>query len=146
VFGKISGVMKNILISVVAAMGLLGGLVAKADSPLGEQMERIDGAYKALKKGGDAAAGVKESREGQAAVLKAVALVPEMVAKMPDGAAKEKEIAAFKQQMGELYVVFCKAELTFLAGAPGQEKIDELVELFKAAKKGGHDRFIEEEK
>ena len=93
----------------------------------------------------DAAAGVKDARAAQAAILKAVTLVPEMVGKMPDGPAKEKASAEFKQQMGELYVVFCKAELMFLAGETGEDKVDAMIDAFKASKKKAHDQFIEED-
>jgi hypothetical protein len=124
---------------------MLGGAASADDSPLAQQMDLIDDAYKAIKRIDDPAAGVKEARAGQAATLKAVTMVPEMVAKMPDGAAKDKEVAAYKAQMGELFLVFCKAEQMFLAGEVGEDKIDELVDLFKAAKKAGHDKFIEEE-
>jgi len=137
--------MKNVVFPILVSMGLMCGAVVGDDTPLGEQMELIDDAYKGLKRVEDAAAGVKDSRAAQAAILKAVTLVPEMVGKMPDGPAKEKAIAEFKQQLGELFVVFCKAELMFLAGETGEDKVDAMIDAFKASKKKAHDQFIEED-
>jgi len=128
--------------AVLAGVWSLGGPVVRADTPLGEQMELVDSAYKAIKKA-DAASGVREARDGQAACLKALGLVPPLIEKMPAGPAKDKGMVEYKRQLGELYVTFCKAEAAFLDGK--LDEVQALVEEFKAHKKRGHDRFMEEE-
>jgi soluble cytochrome b562 len=121
----------------------VGSVMVQADSPLAEQMELVDSAYKAIKRADDAATCAKEARDGQAACLKALALAPALVEKMPAGPAKDKALAEYRLQMGELYVTFCKAELACLGGKLDQ--VPALVEEFKAHKKRGHDQFMEEE-
>ena len=131
----------------VAAVMVAGALVMttplRADSPLGEQMEKVDSAYKRLKKTTDAAEGVKEARDGQAAVIKAIELVPEMISKVPAGADKDKALAEYKAMMGELYVRFCRLELAFLSGK--NDEVTKILDDMKGLKKQGHGQFIEEE-
>ncbi|MCW1884822.1 cytochrome b562 [Luteolibacter flavescens] len=113
------------------------------DTALGKEMESIDSAFKAFRRETDPAKGAKAAREGQEAVLKSLPLVPAMIAKMPAGEAKDKAIAAYRLQMGQLFVVFCEVESAFIA--KDIPTVTKLVETVKGSKKKGHDDFIEDE-
>lgn len=129
---------------VAGVMGLAAvPLRAEEETALGKEMEAVDGAYKRLKKTEDAAEGVKEARAAQAAALKAAALEPAMIAKMPAGAAKDKALASYKALIGELYVLWCRVELAFLDGKQGE--VSGLLESLKELRKKGHGQFIEDE-
>lgn len=134
--------MKKILYPLMALGMLAISPVQADDTPLAEQMEIVNDSYKALRRVDDAAEGVKLAREGQAAVLKGITMVPEFVeaGSHPDG--KEKAMVAYKKQMAALYVIFCDAELACLN--EDLEKIQELVDAFKDSKKKGHTEFMEE--
>ena len=118
--------MKNVVFPMLVSMGLMCGAVIADDTPLGEQMELIDDAYKGLKRVEDAAAGVKDARAAQAAILKAVTLVPEMVGKMPDGPAKEKAIRKAKLNVIKIprgcssYDCSCDEEHSIHVGVKGK--------------------------
>ena len=115
----------------------------KEDPPLAKEMEKVDEAFKGFRRETDPIKGAKAAREAQEGVLKALAFTPALIEKMPAGEAKEKAILAYRTQMGELFVTFCKVEAAFVAkDIPGVTK---LVDDLKAAKKKGHDEFMEEE-
>jgi len=115
----------------------------KEDTPLAKEMEKVDEAFKGFRRETDPIKGAKAAREAQEGVLKALAFTPALIEKMPAGEAKEKAILAYRTQMGELFVTFCKVEAAFVAkDIPGVTK---LVDDLKAAKKKGHDEFMEEE-
>ena len=116
---------------------------ADEDSPLALQMEALDDAYKGFRRETDPAKGAVEARAAQAAVIKSLAEVPEMLSKMPDGPAKTVAAAEFRKMLGEVYVTLCNVELAFLSGKI--EQVATLVDELKSQKKAGHDKFIEEE-
>lgn len=116
---------------------------AKEDTPLGKQMESLNDVYKGMRKEQDAAKGAALAREAQDHILKAIVLVPAMLEKLKDAAAKEKAVAEYKAQMGQLYVSFCQVESAFLA--KDLEKVTKIMEEMRGQKKEGHGKFIEEE-
>ena len=126
-------------------MGMLLPLCAEGDkpeSPLARQMSEIDDAYKALKKETDPEKGAAAARVAQQALVLGLAELPEMLKKMPDGPAKAAAAAEYRKLMAQCYVVFCEIEQAFLAGKIDQ--IEGLIENFKAIKKMGHQKFIED--
>lgn len=103
----------------------------------------MNDAYKAFRKETDPAKGAALAREAQEAVAKGLTGVPELVAKMPDGAEKAKAAAAYRKMMGQLYVALCEVEEAFLAGNTGE--VAKIVEAMKEMKKEGHNKFMEDE-
>ena len=85
------------------------------DSPLAKEMEKLDDAYKAFRRETDTVKGAAAAREAQGSVLKAIPQVPSMLEKMPAGEAKDKALAAYRTQMGKLFVALCEVESAFLA-------------------------------
>ena len=122
---------------------LLPTPVRADDTPLAKEMEKIDEAFKGFRRETDPAKGAKAAREAQESVLKSLPLVPALIEKMPAGEAKEKAIAAYRTQMGQLFVVFCEVESAFIA--KDIPAVTKLVESVKGAKKKGHDEFMEED-
>ena len=124
--------------------GTLTPLRADETTPLGEQMESLNDAFKALSKEKDPVKGAALARTAQAGVLKGISIVPDFITDMiPDAKEKEKAIADYRRLMGETFVVMCKIEAAFLAN-----KLDEVATLAtaaKALKKEGHEKYIEEE-
>ena len=113
------------------------------DSPLAKEMEKLDDAYKAFRRETDTVKGAAAAREAQGSVLKAIPQVPSMLEKMPAGEAKDKALAAYRTQMGKLFVALCEVESAFLA--KDLDAVAKLVDTLKAGKKEGHDAFVEEE-
>lgn len=137
--------MKKLLIPVMA-LGLVVLAPAPAvadDTPLGKEMEALDDAYKALRRTSDAKEGAKLARDAQAAVVKAFAMTPELVADgaHPDG--EEKAMAAYRKQIAQLLVTLCEIEEAFVAG--DMAKVQELITPLRDAKKKGHEAFMEDE-
>jgi hypothetical protein len=116
---------------------------AEDDTPLAEQMSKVNDAYKALGKEADAAKGATLAREAQAAMLKSLEFKPEALESLfPDKAAAEKALATYRKMIGENFVIFCKVETAFLEGKTADVK--KLLDDAKALKKEGHTMFIEE--
>ncbi len=112
-------------------------------TPLGEQMESMDDAFKGFRRETDPVKGATEARAAQTATLKAAAEIPALIKDMPDGPEKAKAANEYRTMMGKLYVALCEVEGAFLAG-----KIDDvtkIVETLKTMKKDGHKKFIKEE-
>ncbi len=133
----------HILLAVFSATLLVPAQVRADESPLAQQMEHLDDAYKGFRREKDPAAGAEQARKAQTAVATSLAEIPAMLTKMPDGPEKSKAISSYRQTMGELYVLLCKAEQAFL-----NEKVDEipaLVDEMKKLKKTGHTNFMEDE-
>jgi ABC-type transport system substrate-binding protein len=130
-------------VMLLATACLIPSPVRAEDSPMAEQMDALDDAYKAFRRETDPAKGSKAAREAQDIVLKSIPLVPAMVEKMPAGEAKDKAIASYRTQMGKLFVSLCEVEAAFVA--KDLEKVAALVETLKGHKKEGHDEFIEDE-
>lgn len=116
---------------------------ADDDTPLAEQMEILNDAYKALRRTDDAAEGVKLAREAQVAVVKAFAMTPEFVEKGGHPEGKEKAMAAYRMQTAQLLVVLCEIETAFLA--EDFDKVKELIDPLRDSKKKGHDEFMEDD-
>jgi ABC-type transport system substrate-binding protein len=130
-------------VMLLATACLIPSPIRAEDSPMAEQMDALDDAYKAFRRETDPAKGSKAAREAQDIVLKTIPLVPAMVEKMPAGEAKDKAIASYRTQMGKLFVSLCEVEAAFVA--KDLEKVAALVETLKGHKKEGHDEFIEDE-
>jgi ABC-type transport system substrate-binding protein len=130
-------------VMLLATACLIPSPIRAEDSPMAEQMDALDDAYKAFRRETDPAKGSKAAREAQDIVLKSIPLVPAMVEKMPAGEAKDKAIASYRTQMGKLFVSLCEVEAAFVA--KDLEKVAALVETLKGHKKEGHDEFIEDE-
>lgn len=116
---------------------------AEEDTPLAKEMEKLDDAYKAFRRETDAAKGAAAAREAQTTILKAIPLTPAMLEKMPAGTEKEKALAAYRTQMGKLFVSLCEVESAFIA--KDMDAVAKLVDSLKGSKKEGHDKFMEEE-
>jgi hypothetical protein len=137
--------MKKLIFPAIlfASSLMLPTAVRADDTPLAKEMETIDDAFKGFRRETDPVKGAKAAREAQEAVLKAIPLLPEMVEKMPAGEAKEKAVASYRAQMGQLFVVFCEVEAAFIA--KDIPAVTKLVDSVKASKKKGHDEFIPED-
>lgn len=142
--GCIGPRMKKLLIPVFA-LGLisLAPVRADEDSPLAQQMEALDDAYKAFRREEDPVKGAALAREAQDAVLKAVTITPARVENGGMPVSKEAAMAAYRKQMGQLFVTLCEVEEAFIA--KDLDKVKELVTALKGSKKEGHDTFMEEE-
>jgi soluble cytochrome b562 len=134
--------MKQIAAALSLALFAAIPAVRAEDTPLGSQMESLNDAYKALRKETDPAKGAAHAREAQQAVLKGLAEMPEMLSKMADGPEKAKAAAVYRKMMGQLYVLFCDVETSFLEGKT--EEVAKHVESIKELKKAGHEKFIED--
>lgn len=113
------------------------------DTPLAEQMDVLNDAYKALRRTDDAAEGAKLAREAQAAMVKAFAMTPAFVEKGGHADGKEKAMAVYRKQIAELLVVLCDIEAAFVA--EDLDKVKELIDPLRESKKKGHDEFMEDE-
>ncbi len=124
--------------------GSMVPLQADETTPLGEQMESLNDAFKALKEEKDPVKGAALARKAQEGLLKGISIVPDFITDMiPDAKEKEKAVADYRRLMGETFVVMCKIEAAFL-----NNKLDEVAKLAKdatALKKEGHKKYIEEE-
>lgn len=116
---------------------------AEEHSPLENQMEAMDDAFKGFRRETDPVKGATQARAAQEAALKSAMESPAIFKGMPAGPEKEKAAVEYRKMIGKLYVTFCEVEEAFLAG-----KIDEvakIVDAIKELKKAGHDKFMEEE-
>jgi len=113
------------------------------DTPLAKQMEALNDSYKAFRKTENAAEGAAKAREAQGHVLKGLAETPAMLAKMPEGPARAKASASYRQMMGQLYVKLCEVEQAFLDNK--KERVEAIMLELKELKKKGHNEFMEEE-
>jgi hypothetical protein len=138
--------MKKLIFPAILLLATVLGPVrahAEEDTPLAKEMEKVDTAYKTFRKEKDPAKGIAAAREGQDAVLKAIPLTPAMLEKMPAGEEKTKALAAYRLQMGKLFVSLCEVEAAYIA--KDLDKVAKLVDALKSGKKEGHDAFVEEE-
>lgn len=135
--------MKKFLIPALA-LGLFAVAPAQADddTPLAQQMDALNDAYKAFRRTDDAAEGAKLAREAQEAVIKGLTMTPEFVEKGGHADGKEKAMASYRKQMAQLIVILCDVEAAFLA--EDLDKVKELIDPLKESKKQGHNEFIEE--
>lgn len=137
--------MKKIIFpAILLAASVLAPVQVRAqdDTPLAKEMEKLDDAYKGFRKETDPDKGAASAREAQEAVLKAIPLIPAMLEKAPADV-KAKGVAAYRAQMGRLFVTLCEVESAFIA--KDLDKVATLVDSIKGSKKEGHDTFMEEE-
>lgn len=111
-------------------------------TPLGEQMELMNDAYKAFRREEDPEKGAALAREAQDAMIKAISEFPEMLNDMPDSPEKTKAAAQYRAMMGELISILANIELAFIDG--DLEKVKEGVDAMRESKKTAHDKYIEE--
>ena len=135
--------MKTRLLFAFCAACLVAPLHAEKHTPLGEQMEKFNDAYKALRNVEDPQKAAALTREAQQAVAKSLGEMPDLVTKMPDGPDKAKAAAEYRLMMGKVYVTLCEVESAYLAG--DMDKASELLRSLRSAKKEGHDKFMEDE-
>jgi hypothetical protein len=105
-------------------------------------MEEFDMAYRGFRRETDAEKALPIVREGQVAFLQSMAILPPMVEKMPDGPAKAKAAAAYRNMMAEVYLTLTRLELAFIEG--NMEAVTDYVTEIRNARRTGHDRFMEE--
>lgn len=116
---------------------------AQDSTPLGEQMDAMNDAYKQMRRETDPAKGATLARTAQDAMIKAITENPDLVTAMPEGPDKSKALAAYRKMMGNLIATLAEMELAFLNN--DLEKVQEIVEQMREMKKQGHDQFMEEE-
>ena len=134
----------RIFLPVIAASAMLIQPAAADDdhTPLGEQMELMNDAYKAFRREEDPVKGAALTVEAQEAMIKAIAMMPEIVTEMPDGPEKAKASAQYRMMMGELIATLASIELAFIDG--DLDKVAEGVTEMRSSKKTAHEQFIEE--
>jgi hypothetical protein len=134
--------MKLILCGFAAALMFVQPSMAD-DTPLAEQMDAMNDAYKAMRRETDPVKGAALARTAQDAMVKAIVETPEMVVGMPDGPEKAKASAEYRKMMGGLIATLADMELAFLNN--DMAKVKEIVEAMREVKKKGHDKFMEED-
>lgn len=134
--------IRNTCILLFLAPLLAASALADGDSTLYDSMEELNGAYRTLIRTDDHAKGAALARKAQTAVAKALGEIPGIVAKMPEGAARDMASASYRHRLGALYVCLCEVEQAFLKG--DKAKLEELVASLKQMKKDGHNEFMEE--
>ncbi len=136
--------MKHILAGFAASlMFVMPTMADDEDTPLAEQMDAMNGAYKAMRRETDPAKGAVLAREAQDAMVKAITMTPELVEAMPDGADKAKASAEYRKMMGLLLATLADMELAFLDG--DMDKVKEVVATMRASKKDAHNKFMEDD-
>lgn len=115
----------------------------KGQTELGKHMEAMNDAFKALRRETDAVKGAAQAREAEAAVLKGMLEVPDLVKEMPEGPEKAKALVNYRKMTGKLYVTFCEVEEAFLSGKI--EDVAKIVDSLKEQKKEGHQKFMKDD-
>jgi uncharacterized protein YyaL (SSP411 family) len=134
--------IKLILCGFAAALMFVQPSMAD-DTPLAEQMDAMNDAYKAMRRETDPAKGAELARTAQDAMVKAIVETPEMLKAMPDGPEKAKASAEYRKMMGGLIATLADMEIAFLNN--DMAKVKEIVEAMRDMKKKGHEKFIEED-
>ena len=134
--------MKLILYGLAATLMFVQPSMAD-DTPLAEQMDAMNDAYKAMRRETDPAKGAALAREAQDAMVKGIVELPEMVKGMPEGPEKAKASASYRKMMGNLIATLADMELAFLNN--DMAKVKEIVESMRDMKKEGHDKFMDED-
>jgi hypothetical protein len=136
--------LKMILCGFAATMMFVQpGVAEDEDTPLAQQMDTMNSAYKAMRREKDPVKGAELALEAQNAMFKAIIEIPELVKAMPDGPDKAKASAEFRKMMGSLISTLASMELAFLDG--DLAKVKELVGTLRESKKEGHDKFMEDD-
>lgn len=115
----------------------------KGQTELGKHMEAMNDAFKALRRETDAVKGAAQAREAEAAVLKGMLEVPDLIKEMPEGPEKAKALVSYRKMTGKLYVTFCEVEEAFLSGKI--EDVAKIVDSLKEQKKEGHQKFMKDD-
>lgn len=135
--------MKHILAGFAASLMFAMPVMADdTETPLAQQMEAMNDAYKAMRRETDPAKGAALAREAQDAIVKAISETPELVKALPE-AEQPKATAEYRKMTAMLLVTLVDMELAFLDG--DLEKVKEVVTELRASKKEGHDKFMEED-
>lgn len=138
------------LFALVAVIGVAGfaPTTAKADdTPLGKEMDAISASLKGLRKlkreDDRWTASAALIREGQAACIRSMALVPKEIEDLEDGVAKTKAISDNKRLMGLVLAALCELEVAHLE--EDEDKIEEVTDKLKDLKKEGHEKYYTDE-
>jgi len=113
-----------------------------ADTPLNDAMSEMNSHLKSIRKAETFEAKAEAVRGAQSELLKCFELIPALTEKTEDPEAKAKEVAHYKKLIAQNYALLCEYELAFLE--EDEEKAKELYTQLRAAKKEGHDAYIEE--
>lgn len=105
-------------------------------------MEAFDTAYKGFRREADPEKALPLVREAQNASLQSIPLLPPMLEKMPDGPAKAKAAATYRNMMAEVFLTLTRIELAYIAG--DMEVVTKHVSEIRDARRAGHDQFMEE--
>lgn len=135
--------MKKLLFPMMALALVAFSPVQADDTPLAEEMDKVNDAFKSLRRTDDMAEGAKLAREAQIALAKSIEFTPQFVEKGGHEAGKEKAMVAYRKQVAQAIIIFCDLEEAFLVG--DKDKVAELIDAVKDSKKKGHDEFIEED-
>lgn len=135
--------MKKLLFPLMAVAIASVMPAAADDTPLAEQMETFNDAYKAMRRADDNAEGAKLAREAQEALLESFKLTPALVEKGAHPGGKEAAMASYRHHIAQALVAMCEIESAFIAG--DKDKVQELIKSLREAKKKGHDEFMEDE-
>lgn len=134
--------MKLILCGLAATLMFVQPSMAD-DTPLAEQMDAMNDAYKAMRRETDPAKGAALARTAQDAMVKGIVELPEMVKGMAEGPEKAKASAEYRKMMGSLITTLADMELAYLNN--DMAKVKEIVGSMRDMKKEGHDKFIAED-
>lgn len=132
-----------ILMGCVVGLFLTPAMAADDETPLAQQMESMNDAFKGFRRETDPVKGATEARAAQTAALKAALEIPIVVKEMPAGPEKDKAANEYRMMMGKLYIVLCEVEASFLTGKV--DGVAKIVENLKELKKSGHEKFVKEE-
>jgi len=128
----------------VAALAMAMPLQAQAaeTQSLHDLMEAFDSAYKGFRKETDAEKALPLVRDAQEASLQSISILPPMLVKMPDGPAKVKAAATYRNMMAEVYLTLTRIELAYITD--DLEAVAEHVAEIRNARRVGHEQFMEE--
>ena len=136
----------RLLFSLGATALLVSGQLAWADegTPMSREMSVVSKKLKELRKipKDDYKAGVVAVRQAHEALLKSMAYVPMLIEEIPEGEARDKELADFRRVMGLSYAALCELELAYLEG--DDEKIKAAMSKVKDTKKEGHRKYTDD--
>lgn len=142
---KMKATISHLLVAGALALALPASTASanegKAPSMI-DLMEQVDDAYKAFRRETDPAKAIPQVQAAQSAFLQSMALLPPMVEKMPDGPAKAKSTATYRNMMAQSYLLLTRLELAFLEG--DMDAVAAIVKEIREARKEGHNEFMEE--
>ncbi len=116
---------------------------AEEHTPLHDQMEAMNDAYKAFRKETDPVKGAALARDAQAQAIKSLSETPKLVKDIKDPVEKAKAEVVYKKMMAKLVISLCEVEEAFQAGKI--DEVEKIVDALKEQKKEGHEKFVPEE-